>query len=186
VFAAAYAERFPTSVSHVVMVGTPAAIPDETVEMYWTAHSSAERKAVDRDYMSTVSPETLAAAMSSRDAFVEVYNASRARIWYDPTFDDSSLWKDVPINMDVPLRIFRDLAPGWNAARDLSRLSIPVFVGLGLHDYRSPHTAWTDAASRLSHVQVEVFPRSGHWCHYEQPDEFADALFQFLGSAHRS
>lgn len=97
-----YAKRYPSKVSHIVLLGSPPCDVRGTIEganEYWASHASEARKAVLRDNWAALSVGKLE-AMSPKDAFIARYAADGPKYWYDPTYNASPLWLGVPVNME--------------------------------------------------------------------------------------
>ncbi|GBD10453.1 4,5:9,10-diseco-3-hydroxy-5,9, 17-trioxoandrosta-1(10),2-diene-4-oate hydrolase [bacterium HR23] len=63
----------------------------------------------------------------------------------------------------------------------LREVACPILVVWGGQDAIFPVGQALRAREIAPHVRVAVFPRSGHWPHYEEPDAFARLLLEFLG-----
>jgi proline iminopeptidase len=110
---------------------------------------------------------------TSKDYADEVV-ANDAMNWYDLSFDSSSLWEGVDLNLDVVYQVFGVKVLGGFG---LDRLDVPAFLGLGRYDYGMPYYVWDEPRKRLTSLRYHQYERSGHHPPYEQPEEFiADIL----------
>jgi proline iminopeptidase len=179
-----YAKRHPARVSHVVLIGSTPCDVKTTIEAgdgYWTEHASEVRKHVLRDNWAALTPEVLG-AMPGEEAFVVQYVADGPKYWYDPNYNASALWQDVPVNMEL-IRVQRDFFAGdyemsWNP----EQMRAPVLVIMGRHDYAVPHTLWEEAQRKLPNITFHLFERSGHTPQLEEPGRFDRTLLEWLQS----
>lgn len=176
-----YAKRYPARVSHVVLIGSPPCDVRRTIEggnAYWTSHASGARKAALRDNWNALSSETLE-AMSPDDALVAQYVADGPKYWYDPRYDASPLWQGVPVNMAI-VTVFRGFFTDYELSWDPARLSAPVLVVMGRHDYVVPHVLWNEALPRLQNVTFHLFEQSGHTPQLEEQKLFDQILLEWI------
>lgn len=164
-----YARRFPARVSRLVLIGTPpcnvAATLDEG-RAYWDRCASPERKQI---LLGQLAAER-AAPRSDAEAFVNRYVAEGPRYWFDPGFDASHLWRDVPVD-PAALASFKRFFVDYSFP--LSSVgAMPVLVVMGLHDYVVPPSLWSERLRRTGNLTYRLFQRSGHTPQLEQPDEF--------------
>jgi proline iminopeptidase len=174
-----YAKRYPERVSHVVMVGAPPVGVRATMEAgeaYWADQASDERKAVLRRNRAAIAPDVLA-TMSPAEAVVARYVADGPRYWHDPTYEASWLWRNVPVDMDA-LAAFKEMFVSFEGEWD--RLSAPVLVVMGRHDYVVPPRLWDDALARVADVTYRVLEGSGHTPQLEEPEAFEELLLEWL------
>jgi proline iminopeptidase len=179
-----YAKQYPAKVSHVVLIGSPPCNVEKTIkggEEYWEGHASEIRKAALRDNWVALNREMLA-AMSPEQAYIAQYVADGPKYWYDPTYNASSLWKGVPMNMDST-KVFRGFFTDYELSWDEERLRAPVLVVMGRHDYEVPHILWDEVLPTLRNVTFHLFERSGHTPQLEEPERFDQLLLEWLGTA---
>lgn len=179
-----YAKRYPERVTHLVMIGSPPLEVTRTIEeaeKYWNDHASEARKralgkrlaALERRPLETYTPEEM---------YVARYQAEAPKYWYDLDYDAASLWEGMPINIGAMKR-FRDFfADGYEMSWDERRMTAPVLVVMGEHDYAVPHTLWDEVRPRLSNLTYQLFDRSGHTPQLEQPDRFDRMLLDWIRS----
>jgi len=179
-FAAEYARRYPNTVSHLVMVSTPAMVPDDSVEEFWHTDSSPERQAAFERQLWSLPTDTFDQIYASSEAFTRYRATVTADTWYDPEVDAHWLWESVNVAPPLANHLYGTLAPGWDAASVLRDIGAPVFVALGRWDYRVPYLSWLRNIENGRSVTIQVFDRSAHWVPREQPLEFAESLSEFL------
>lgn len=177
-----YAKRFPSRVSHVVLIGSPPLEVSRTIaaaKAYWEDHASEHRKAALRDNRTAVDRGVLA-TLAPKDAYVVEYVADGPKYWYDTAYDASSLWHGVPVNLDI-IKVFRSFfANGYQLAWDPELLKAPVLVVMGLHDFAVPPTLWDEVRPQLRNLAFHVFDKSGHTPQLEEPERFDRVLLEWI------
>lgn len=175
--AAAYAERYPEHVSHLVLIGAAPAVDWATVgQPYWETQASVERKAAASAAQARWA-EADGLPMSEAERFVRTYAAQGPARWYDYNFDQTPLWENIPLNVPL-LEHFSPLLQGVLEST-VPGLAMPLLVVLGAHDYYVPPAGW-DTYAQLPNVSVHLFERSGHNPMLEQPGEFDALLLSWL------
>jgi proline iminopeptidase len=176
-----YAKRYPERVSHLVLIGSPPSDVKGTIKAanaYWSEHASEARKAALRDNWAALSPEVLN-AMPPGDAYIVQYVADGPKYWYNTKYNASSLWQDVPVNMEI-IKGFRDLFTDYELSWSPTRLRAPVLVVMGRHDYAVPHTLWDEVRPKLRNLTFHLFERSGHTPQLEEPKLFDQVLLNWI------
>jgi proline iminopeptidase len=179
VMALEYAKKYPDSVSHVVMIGSPAlnAENERLMDQNWEELASPERKAAMEENRRRFPDEELA-QLPPGQRFLRTYLRNGPRTWFDPHFDASPLWEGVEAN-DVSMQVpfFRDV----DITQGLDTFDRPVFLALGRYDFLvAPPSAWASITPRFRDLTTRVFERSGHWPHYEEPEVFDSELLGWL------
>ena len=172
-----YAKKYPRNVTHVVMIGPPVfnAASDQAREQYWQEFASPERKAVMEENRQRLPDEQLA-MLHRGQRFIRSYIRDGPRIWYNPRFDASSLWKGVEANDDYT-PAFLDI----DITRGLDTFDIPTFLALGRYDFRgAPPSTWDDITPNFHDLTINIFERSGHWPHYEEAALFDAKLLSWM------
>jgi proline iminopeptidase len=170
-----YARLYP---EHLRGVAAVAAVPPvdgqqamgSAAEFFRRDADAARLAAHKRNHATRRVPDVVRTSKDYADEIV----ANDAMNWYDPSFDSSSLWEGVDLNLDVVYQLFGDKALGGFR---LDRLDVSTFLGLGRYDYGIPYYVWDEPKNRLTNVRYHQYDKSGHHPPYEQPDEFiADIL----------
>lgn len=182
-----YAKKYPESVSHVVMIGIGPDISQasvESTEENWQDSASEERKALLAGNQEGL-PEEQLESVSPGEAFVRRYVRDGPRIWYDASFDSSSLWEGMTVNTTmfdyVWGVVFRDI----DITRGLEDLNQPVFLALGRYDYLvPPPSAWEPLRTEFQDLTIRVFERSGHTPQFEEPELFDRELLSWIQRTH--
>jgi proline iminopeptidase len=182
-----YAKRFPQSVSHVVLIGSPPVNIAQTVsaaEQYWALHASEERReALERRRSSLIDKDQLG-SLSPKDAYVWQYVTDAPLYWNDPNYDAAWLWEGMAFDMEA-IRTFRNLYQEYELNWDAESLIAPVLVVMGRHDYAVPYTLWNRVLPTLENVTYRVFSKSGHTPQLEQPEEFDHLILNWLTGNNR-
>jgi proline iminopeptidase len=181
ILALEYARRYPTHVSHVIMIGTPPGWNRgmaAATENYWNTHASVERQEVLSQNREALSQNSLD-RMTSSDAAIAEYLANAPEYWHDPRYDASWLFKGSYWNVE-----------GWNhlisvmmADYDVTaggKVEAPMFLALGQDDYVVPPALWDNMRGQFPTMSYMVFERSGHFPHLEQQELFDQTLLAWI------
>jgi len=96
-----------------------------------------------------ISDEQLA-ALPPDQAFVQGYVRNAARVWDDPRFDCTSLWKDVSITIEMFGYVWGKLFAEIDITHSLEQFDRPVFIALGRYDFlMAPPASWDTVKSKL-------------------------------------
>jgi pimeloyl-ACP methyl ester carboxylesterase len=107
---------------------------------------------------------------------------------YPPEYmkENPDYWKSFPFpsEMTPPEEISRQnqAYEEWPGVYDeLPDISRPVLVATGTEDVSTPPGNADILVSRIPHSKLVTFPGAGHGLQYQYPDEFAQAIMEFLG-----
>ena len=178
-----YAKKYPSHVSHVIMIGIA---PDLSVaswqasERAWQESVAPERKAMMQENLRR-SPDEALAKLSPAERFVKSYVRDGPRCWFNPHFDASPLWAGVTVNTEmidyVWGQVFRDI----DISQGLTAFDRPVFLALGRYDFAvAPPSSWDRVRPQFRDLTVRVFERSGHTPPYEEPELFDAELLHWM------
>ena len=177
VLAIEYARRCPETVSHVVTVGTP-----PKGDMAWLSAAATEfferdasdvRKAILKDNLAS-----LPAGVSMNQGFM----AQAPLRFYDPRTDMAPLYQDAVVKPALLGHLMGPLTSGWDGARDPGSLRVPILLAHGRYDYTVPYTLWDGIEAVLPTATRRLFSHSGHQPFLEEPDGFAMALADWMGT----
>lgn len=176
-----YAKRNPHRVSGVVMIGSPPVGVQRTIEAgnaYWSEHASIERKMILRRNNDAPAKRELD-ALATGELFVAQYIADAPKYWYDPHYDATWLWQDVPIDVDA-IGHLREAFVDYELTDCSGHMSAPVLVITGRYDYAVPHILWEGLLSTLPSLTYRLFEQSGHTPQLEEPALFDATLLNWL------
>ena len=178
-----YAKKYPTNVSHVIMIGIApdlSAASAEAIENNWLASASTERKAVMADNLRRL-PDDKLAELPPGQRFIKTYIRNGPRAWYDPRFDSSPLWAGVDINMDMVNHVWGHIFRDIDITRGLKIFDRPVFLALGRYDFLvAPPSKWDPLRPLFKNLTVRIFEHSGHTPQYEEPTFFDAELVRWM------
>lgn len=175
--AAEYSRRRPASVSHVILVGTPpsgdmAALATKAAA-FFEENASEERKQILRENLARLPP----GAPPGQAMF-----ADTPRRFFDARFNPAPLLAEAEVKMPFFAHLLGTLAPAWDVTAEPASLRVPIFIGLGRHDYTVPCTLWDGVAQSLPRATVHVFEKSGHQPFFEEPEEFAASITRWMSA----
>jgi proline iminopeptidase len=178
-----YAKKYPTNVSHVVMIGIApdmSASSDEATAQNWEKLASAERKSALEENRLEMSDERLS-QLPPVEAWIKTYVREGPRAWYDPHFDSSPLWDGVDVNMDMFNYVWGEIFRDIDVTQGLENFDRPVFLALGRYDFLvAPPSSWEPIKDRFHDVTVRVFENSGHTPQYEESNLFDRELLGWI------
>jgi proline iminopeptidase len=91
----------------------------------------------------------------------------------------------VKVRPDAFVSGFKELYPGWTVMDRLHEIDAPTLVLAGRHDFLSPSEHDAIIADRLPNATLEIIERAGHLAHAEQTAEVLRILRRFLTTAAR-
>lgn len=170
-----YANRYPDAISHLVLVGTPPGNVHQTLtaaRMFWERCASPTRKERLRQNLQSL-------AESGSGDFVARYVAEGPMYWYDPEYNGSWLWRDVPVNLPQ-LTAFKQFFVDYDFGTRLEALRMPVLAIIGQCDFVVPPSMWERRATHPSNLTLKYFNKSGHTPQLEEPDLFTNVLLDWM------
>ncbi len=174
-----YAQKYPSRISHVIMVGcAPCDIRRTKRDEFWESDASDDRKA---DFLQKWEEyQKRRSGMTAREQEGEQVIAQAAKLLFDfrkiPPFAAS-----VENDRDIYLHYMLDIVGDYDVARDCGRVAVPVFLAVGRYDYLAPYALWDErergAFQDLSH---NLFRRSGHFPMFEERQLFDEKLVSWM------
>ena len=70
----------------------------------------------------------------------------------------------------------------WDVTAGARSLRVPILIAQGRYDYTVPYVLWEGIAAQLPRATLRIFEHSGHQPFFEEPDEFASALTDWMAS----
>lgn len=177
-----YARRKPRNVSHIVLIGTPPANIETTVqssEQYWKHHATSERKEALRSRRASAALASVT-SQSPSDAYIRQYVIDAPLYWHDPHYDAGWLWEGMSFSMDA-VHAFRNLYRSYELHWDAALRDLPVLAVMGVDDFAVPLTMWSAMPPDINNVTFRQLARCGHTPQLEQANEFDSTLLTWLG-----
>lgn len=112
--------------------------------------------------------------------FIHYSLRSGARIWYDPTFDATELWRDVRVIPEMFDYVWGNLFKTLDITQGLAQVQQPVLLCLGRYDYWNPPHLWEQVRTQFKDLQIRIFEKSGHTPQYEEAAAFDRELLTWL------
>ena len=177
VLAIEYARRCPRSVSHVIAAGTPpqgdmAWLAAEAKE-FFERDASEDRKRVLRENLEALGPD------SPPGLAVIAQTPTR---FFDARADVNPLFAGAEVKPVLLGHLMGTLTRNWDVTRDAELLRAPILLAHGRYDYTVPWVLWDGVAEKLPTVTRRIFERSGHYPFCEEPEEFAKAVVDWMGT----
>lgn len=170
-----YGRRYPETVSHVIMAGTPPTGDLQAMAKastaFFAADGSEERKAILQENMARLPPDT----PPTRAVF-----AQTPMRFFDPRFDAASLFAGSVFNPRVFEHLLGTLTARWTILAGLESLRVPVLLAHGRYDYVVPFTMWDGIVDRMPNAHLHLFERSGHQTFFEEPARFAEVVLAWM------
>jgi proline iminopeptidase len=180
-----YALRYPSSLSHLVLINTGA-------DTWWVQHNAAELlakrgysaaavQAARRFYNGQLEPdEVTPTVMKFGQAYF--YRASLFGTLFgmvrEMLFGPKAVQKS-----EATIFAHTQLLPGWTVMDRLSEIQVPTLVIAGREDFLYPPEHQAILADRLPNAQLELIERASHNPQMERPAEVQQALRDFLAAA---
>ena len=177
-----YAKKYPERTSHVIMIAMSPHYNAETFKAgneYWESHASDERKVLYKRNQEALTEEALS-SVSPGEAFKMRLLADGPKRWYDMTYDGSWLGEDVEINTDVINHHLNVVLNEYDITQGLDRITMPVFLAVGRHDYGLPYYLWDDFKPQMPTLSYHLFEKSGHHPMLEEQKLFDEKLLAWL------
>lgn len=173
-----YGRRYPQSVSHIVVAGTPPAGNLEAMgnasQAFFASDASAERKAILQDNMARLSPGTPPP---------QAIFAQTPMRFFDPRFDATSVFAASMFNPRVFEHVLGTLTARWTILDSVASLQVPVLLAHGRYDYVVPYTMWNGIVDTMHNARLHLFEQSGHQPFFEEPERFADVVLAWMAEA---
>jgi proline iminopeptidase len=175
VLAIEYGRRCPASVSHVITAGVPPRGDmkwlAEKATLFFAEDASEDRKRAMRENL---------AALPVHAPFSSVFLAHTPMRFFDAQADAASLFADVEAKPEAVSHLTGHLTHAWDIRVDADSLQVPMFLAQGRYDYVVPYTLWDGIIEDIPGATLRIFERSGHHPFYEEPEQFAEALVDWM------
>jgi proline iminopeptidase len=172
-----YGRRWPARVSHVILAGTPPSGDMGRLAAastrFFEEDGSEERKQILRENMSRLPPGTQPG---------QAVLAQTPMRFFDPRAEAARLYRESEVNPRLFEHVLETLVAGWDITSDPGSLRVPTFVAHGRYDYVVPHGMWDGIVETLPNTTFRLFERSGHQPFFEEPQQFADAVVEWMNT----
>jgi pimeloyl-ACP methyl ester carboxylesterase len=164
--ALAFARMFPRRLGALVLADTRAEADDEAAKEKRNANiefaqSHSAREFIERLLPSMVSQQTQEHQPQTIQTILDMASAQSTE------------------GIACALQALRDRP---DATAELHSITVPTYVLVGSEDAITPLYATQTLAHNISQAQVKIIDGAGHLSSMEQPEQFNDALWQFLRS----
>jgi len=175
VLAIEYGRRCPTTVSHIVTVGTPTRgdmtwLASEAAQ-FFEREASPERKAVLRENLAKLPVDA---------SFVQSFLAQAPTRFFDAGTDMLPFFQEAVMRPALLGHLMGALTKDWEISRDPGSLRVPLLLAHGRYDYTVPYTIWDGIEAVLPTATRHLFQHSGHQPFFEEPDEFAAVVAAWM------
>lgn len=176
-----YASKYPENISYAISTGSRpsrAKKYDDIIADYWESNASDKRKMILKKNMTEfamLNKEEL----TPTQRFVRYYTANIPRFCFDPQFDMSGFWGDTEINMNF-LDHFRGVLANVDNSAEFKKISTPVLIISGRHDYSAPYVLWDEIKNENPNLSFHVFDNAGHNPSIEIPEQFDEVVIEWL------
>jgi proline iminopeptidase len=176
-----YALRYPSSLSHLILM-------DTCGDSWWAQQNPPELlakrgysddavEAARRFYNGQITPgEFLPTTLKFARAYY--YRSSRLAFARDVVSGSG-----LKMRPEAQIFGFSRLYPGWTVMDRLGEIKVPTLVMSGRDDFLFPPECEAILADRLPNAQLEIIERAGHNAPEEQPAEVIEAVRRFMGTA---
>jgi proline iminopeptidase len=173
-----YGRRYPETVSHVIMAGTPPTGDMQALTAastaFFAADGSEERKAILQENMARLPPGTRP---------TQAIFAQTPMRFFDPRFDAAALFAGSMFNPRLFEHLFGTLMARWTILAGLESLRVPVLLAHGRYDYVVPFPMWDGIVDKVPGAHMHLFERSGHQTFFEEPARFAEVVLAWMAQS---
>ncbi len=171
--AMAYAARYPTAVSHLIVYATAAS---------YEFLAKAQRTLNNRG-----TPEQIQIAQMLWDGnftsvqALQTYFELLAPLYsYQPTSSDPIDWTDRILSVEAINQAFGGFLRSYDLRSELKNITAPSLVLAGRHDWICAPEFSEEIAALISRSDLRIFEQSGHSIRSDEPQKLLDAIAGFL------
>ncbi len=182
IIALEYAKRYPSRVSHLVMIGISPIFDDSYYKernQYWESHATEERKQIWKANIKKLNDRDLKKISPGRIRVLN-YVANGPKRCYDAQYDTSWLFEGVTIKMSDGLMNFIQSFYKYDITKNIQNVTMPVLLVVGWYDFNNPYYLWNDFKSLFINLEYHLFDKSGHHPMLEEPALFDNTLIKFI------
>jgi proline iminopeptidase len=167
--------------SGVVSVQIPYRNAGHVADDFWESDASAERKAILQQNWEKITEDELS-RMPSKERVVKTYAAMTPKIFYNPKYDSSWIYKVVETNQEAAIHLFNVIFKDYDIAKRPGLIETPVFLAIGRYDYLCPYFLWDERKGILPNLSYNLFQKSGHFPMVEEQELFDKKLIEWFKS----
>jgi len=176
-----YALRFPSRLSHLILLDTGGDAKwarDEAPRVALQRTGSREKaELVRRWFHGDLDPKKM---LSSLMSMGDLYNP-HTNLWSLTRELASGEWRGLfTLRPEALIFAGRTLLNGWSVMDRLHEIRVPVLVMAGHDDFIFPPEATRELASRIPKARLQLIDGAGHNPQSEQPDVVMSAIRAFL------
>ncbi len=120
------------------------------------------------------------AALPADAPFARVFLAQTPARFFDARLDAAPLFAEAETKPAMISHLLGDLTRAWDVTVGADSLRVPIFLAHGRYDYVVPYILWDGVAEKLPSATLQIFERSGHHPFFEEPDQFAEAVADWM------
>lgn len=115
--------------------------------------------------------------------FVNYCLARNSMSWFNEKFDARPLWQGISVNEEILSHCYMQIYPQESLPDRLKDISVPVYVGLGMHDYLvAPFYLWMPMMQENKRIKISLFEKSGHYPMLEEAALFNQSFSSWIKS----
>lgn len=112
--------------------------------------------------------------------FTHFVLCQKAKNWYDPKYDASWLWDEVPTHLPTLDFVWGKLFSEYDIKNGLEKVSCPVLFLQGEFDFvAGPASLWNSYLPFFKNSATKFFCQSGHYPMVEEPRRFSQVLLEW-------
>lgn len=174
--ALAYAAKFPTKVSHLLMISTGPSHGSHLseAEVYFQKEASDLRKAAhaENHIQFQKNIET-----SPEDFFIHFCVSQEAKGFYQVPFPSREFWKGIHTNKLAFDSLFGEVFRDIDVSEYLKEISVPVWICMGKVDFQvAPYYTWEPILSCFPKIKFTVLEECSHLPFLERPEKFLSQM----------
>ena len=176
-----YALKYPDNISFAISTGSQPynnEVSAKASEKYWEENALERRKQIrDQNWKELEGIDW--SALSPTQQFIKSYTADTPFRFYDPTFDQSSFWDGVEINMAFLSHYGGTLMKDFDNSENYKNIKTPILVITGKYDFGAPYYLWEDFEGIIPSFTLKVYEHAGHNPFMEYPEDFTKDVLEW-------
>ncbi len=177
-----YVKKYSNKVSSLIVIGSPSQWGNEIYKQkaasLWET-ASEKRKEIQKQNWGDL---TEVDRLTGEEESIAQYVSAAPQYWYDPYYNANWLWDGMTIHTELTTHLFSKVFSNYDMFKDIPRITIPVFVGMGKYDYVIPYTLWKSEYKSIPDFTLFLFEKSGHTPQLEESQLFDEVLIKWVHS----